>query len=544
MTNPGPSTTAPTHPEAAEQQQLFDLLGLVDDLIETVQKERRSLVRAMDLVLPRVVAQTGALGAFVRTFGEDLHLRRFVYPKGLDHPAIEAFTTKNEADPELGGAFPDGDVVLVAQGLDVAGEWFGSAGLLVRKDEATEARTRFLAAALRVVCEQLDNYLYSVRAAREKHRVVTALAHALQNRVLSAGLHEAVRILADNVSLEKLAIVLRSDQAESATVHVQVFEGETRVVDTMSGTIAEAEGAAIEAEGRAYLRDENRALLARFGFDGAQEEVLIHGVTETTLVGKVVVSAKSGDFNTYDRDLLAGFGDFICQRVVDFNKEYRTLARSFRPADVDRMLRTSDYVERYLRPREKNVVMLYVDVAGFTRVCEQILVDPNKIGMLVDLWGEKAVELLWEHGGVFDKMVGDCVIGLFGPPFYERSAGELIASALDAAIAIRAMTNALPEVPELAVLRAEGLAVSTGVNYAPLFVGTFGPNENFTGFSAGMNNTARLQAQAGRNEILLMDEIAALLPPDHPFTLGELRSARVKNVANPLTFRAVERAPR
>ncbi|MEO7328216.1 MAG: adenylate/guanylate cyclase domain-containing protein [Minicystis sp.] len=539
-----PTGPTPSAPDVAEQQQLFDLLGLVDDLLETVLRERRSLVRAMELVLPRVIAQTGALGAFVRTYGEDLILHRFVWPKDLEHRAIESFCVANQAEPELGGAFSDDDVVLVAQGLDVAGEWFGSAGLLVRKEEATEARTRFLGAALRVVCEQLDNYLYSVKAAREKHRVVTALAHALQNRVLSAGLHEAVRILAENVSLEKLAIVLRSDQSPSATVHVQVFEGSTRIVDTMSGAIPAAETAAIEADGRAYLGDESRALLARYGFDGAQEEVLIHGITETTLVGKVVVSSRSGDFNTYDRDLLAGFGDFICQRVVDFNKEYRNLARSFRPVDVDRMLRTSDYVERYLRPREQNVVMLYVDVAGFTRVCEQILVDPNKIGMLVDLWGEKAVEILWEHGGVFDKMVGDCIIGLFGPPFYERSAPALIQSALEAALAIRAMTNALPEVPELSMLRAEGLAVSTGVNYAPLFVGTFGPNENFTGFSAGMNNTARLQAQAGRNEILLMDDAAALLPEGHPYALGELQSARVKNVANPLTFRAVERLPR
>lgn len=529
---------------AEEQAQLFELLGLVDDLIETVQRERRSLVRAMDLVLPQVLAHTGAVLAFVRTFGEDLSMRRFVWPKAQSHPAIDAFTRENEANHEHAGDFEAGEWVLIGQSLDVAGEWFGSAGLLVPASEAGEARRRYLEAALRVVCEQLDNYLYSVRAAREKHRVVTALAHALQNRVLSSGLHDAVKILADNVALEKLAIVLRSDQAESATVHVQVFEGRARVVDTMSGAIGAEEGAAIEAEGRAYLRDQSRDLLARFGFDGAQEEVLIHGVTETTLVGKVAVSSKSGDFNTYDRDLLAGFGDFICQRVVDFNKEYRNLARSFRPADVDRMLRTSDYVERYLRPREKNVVMLYVDVSGFTRVCEQILVDPNKIGMLVDRWGEKAVELVWEHGGVFDKMVGDCIIGLFGPPFYERSAGELLVSALDAAIAIRAMTNALPEMPELAALREEGLAVSTGVNYAPLFVGTFGPNENFTGFSAGMNNTARLQAQAGRNEILLMDDAAEKLPEGHPFTLGAQRSARVKNVANPLLFRAVERIPR
>ena len=29
---------------------------------------------------------------------------------------------------------------------------------------------------------------------------------------------------------------------------------------------------------------------------------------------------------------------------------------------------------------------------------------------------ERVVELVWEHGGVFDKMVGDCAIAFFGPP--------------------------------------------------------------------------------------------------------------------------------
>ncbi len=530
--------------EVTEQHQLFTLLELVDDLVETVLQERRSLVRAMELMLPRIAEQAGAEGAFVMTFGEDLKMHTFTHPSSLhhNHPSIAAFLLANGANHEHGGVFPDHDHVLVAQGLDVAGEWFGSAGFLLDATRASEERTSYLKAALHVVCEQLDNYLYSIRAAREKHRVVTALGHALQNRVLSAGLYDAVQILCENVNVEKLLIVLRADQHEAATVHVQSFERGKRTVDTMGGGSTPSDLDALEREARAYLKDENRALLGRLGFEGAQEEVLIHGVTETTLVGKIVVLSATGDFNTYDRDLLTGFGDFICQRVVDFSKEYRVLARSFRPDDVDRMLRTSDYEERYLQPREKEVAMLYVDVSGFTRVCEQILIDPKRIGKLVDVWGARAVELLWKHGGVFDKMVGDCVIGLFGPPFYERTASELLASAIEAAVDIRAMTNALPELEGFEALRVEGLAVSTGVNYAPLFVGTFGPNDNFTGFSAGMNNTARLQAQATRDEILVMDDAVARLAPGHAFTFGELRSAKVKNVANPLAFRAMDRA--
>jgi class 3 adenylate cyclase len=71
-------------------------------------------------------------------------------------------------------------------------------------------------------------------------------------------------------------------------------------------------------------------------------------------------------------------------------------------------------------------------------------------------------------------------------------------------------------------------------------VGTFGPNENFTGFSSGMNNTARLQGCATKGEILVMAEAIARLPKGNKFTFGDERTAQVKNVADPLRFRLLQ----
>jgi class 3 adenylate cyclase len=57
-----------------------------------------------------------------------------------------------------------------------------------------------------------------------------------------------------------------------------------------------------------------------------------------------------------------------------------------------------------------------------------------------------------------------------------------------------------------------------------------------------MNNTARLQGCATRDEILVMDDALAALPEGHPFSFGEPRSMAVKNVAEPLRFRALQPA--
>jgi class 3 adenylate cyclase len=257
-------------------------------------------------------------------------------------------------------------------------------------------------------------------------------------------------------------------------------------------------------------------------------------------VGKVVVTSKSPTFNTYDRELLSAFAGFIRQRVVDFNKEWRALALAFRPDDVGRLLQNDDYEKRFLAPREEVVGIVYIDISGFTKVSETILKTPAAVAHLVEEWSRDAVDIVWQHGGVFDKMVGDCVIALFGPPFYEEKPGQRLLRAIQCGIDVRAMTNEIPKRVGFEMLRETGLAVSTGVHLAPLFVGQFGPNSNFTGFSSGMNNTARLQGCAARNEILVMEEAVAALPEGHPFAFGDTRSMPVKNVAEPLRFRALK----
>ena len=74
-----------------------------------------------------------------------------------------------------------------------------------------------------------------------------------------------------------------------------------------------------------------------------------------------------------------------------------------------------------------------------------MLRSPAAVAELVEIWSRETVNLVWKHGGVFDKMVGDCVIGLFGPPFYDVAPAERLAAALRCAVEIRAMTRDLPK---------------------------------------------------------------------------------------------------
>lgn len=517
---------------------LFELRNAVDEIIEEGLVQHWSVSEVLGALLPKVTAALAVKGAFVETYGEDLALHVFSWGGGGSKPLsipgkADVFARTSEDRRETVRTV-DGGALVVAQHLDVAGAWFGRAGLVADADADAER----LAAGLDAVCEVLDNYLFAIRAAREKHTVMMQLGDALRHRVLGEGVRQAVAVLARAIPMERMVIVYMAEENAAKTLHVQQYEGAELRVDTLASK-GETHGPVREM-GRRYLLGQGTELLDHLGVKNAQEEVLINGITKSVVVGKVVVTSKTPRFNTYDRELLSAFAGYIRQRVVDFSKEWRALALAFRPDDVARLLQADDYEQKYLSPREENVGVLYIDISGFTKVSETVLKTPARVAQLVEEWSRDAVDIVWQHGGVFDKMVGDCVIALFGPPFYDDAPGERLARAIQCAIDVRAMTNKLPQRVAFEVLREGGLAVSTGVNLAPLFVGQFGPNANFTGFSSGMNNTARLQGCAARDEILVMEEAIGQLAQGHGFTFGEPRSAPVKNVAEPLRFRALK----
>ena len=217
-------------------------------------------------------------------------------------------------------------------------------------------------------------------------------------------------------------------------------------------------------------------------------------------------------------------------------KCWMLLSLNFPKRAVRRMLRSHDYRERWLSPREAEAAVMFCDISGFTRVSEQLLRKPTRIGEMIDTWSAEVVRMIWASGGVFDKMGGDCVIGLWGPPFFEMSAQEACRASASVARRIQDYTRSLNDSEDFPELHgAEPIGVAIGLNYCQLCIGHFGPNDDYTGFSSGMNNTARLQGLAEREEILCMDTFVDHYDAANAF--GPEDRAQVKNVAAPIRFR-------
>lgn len=521
--------------ELEARQRLNDA---TDEALELAQRDRLPLDQAIRSLLPLLVTHTGARHAWVRTFDEDLELRDFTYGGSpgsfpLDGDAIVEVTDEGR---RLGREA--GDYYVMAQPLDVAGELFGAAALAFERRTFDPTRAGLLASLLDTWCEELDNYLAAIALMRRKHRITTQLSDALKAPIIDDGIQAAIEVLRENVAFDDLLLVFRhhEDPGGASLHYIIIQDGETTHDSRHSDMEVED---FLRDEAPSLVSGQSRALLERFGLERGREEVLISGVREQQVVGRLVVTSAHGDFNTHDRDILERFADYLRQRVVDFTREWKQLSRTFPPDTVRRLLTYEDYTERFLAPRVVDAAILFADISGFTRISEQVLEDPARIGEFIDRWSERVVGLVWETGGVFDKMVGDCIIAFWGPPFDDLDAVEACRRAAAAARLIRDYTSTLNSgalLPEL-----EGIdppvGVAIGLNYAPVCVGTFGPDADYTGFSSGMNNTARLQGVATRDEILCMESFVEAY--DIPEAFSELREAQVKNVAEPLRFRAL-----
>ncbi|MBX7193166.1 MAG: adenylate/guanylate cyclase domain-containing protein [Sandaracinaceae bacterium] len=511
----------------------------VDGLAEIALRDRLPLDHALRTLMPALARATAGRLVFVRTYDETLSLHDYVHAE--DEDASLPFDAESIVH-DVGASEDDyvhrmvGPSTLVAQRIDVAGEHFGTAAVLVPETLDRHAIDR-VAQLLDTWCEEIDNHLAAIADARKKAILTREISDALKDPVLDRGIDQAIGVLRENVPFEVLLLVFRhEDEGLGDTLRFKLI----RAPHAEGGEVAVDHAADDEVlKARAYriMDGDDTDLRELLGVQRYREELLITGARSTKVVGRLLVASRRGEFNTFDRDLLERFADSLRQRIVDFNREWKNLKTTFSRPVVDKLLAVEGYQRKLLTPREKMCAVMFADISGFTRLSEQILVRPEKIGRFIDLWSEQAVDAVWDTGGVFDKMVGDCVIAIWGPPFFDVSPKDACLAATEAAMRVREHTRALvghSDFPELAQM--PGLDVAIGLHFCPLFVGTFGPDQDYTGFSAGMNNTARLQGQAKGGEILCMDAFVDVLGLSDRF--GEERQAAVKNVAEPLRFRA------
>jgi class 3 adenylate cyclase len=521
------SYTLPAEPALEELRSLRQLHRALDELLEESLKQRESLDQTFHRCFPRILELTGARAIALTTRNEELAEQTWSEgPWGARHPS--------QLLEEASGVRRLEEGTLVTQPLDVVGTRVGSIGMLFPEDPTGTLASAQIVRILETLAELLDTVLCLVHTAAEKHQLIIQCNQHLSNPVFEVGMDQAVLALAQRVRLPGFLLLYR-DAVRPQVLHYRTWRHGHLEYESTERPGPHLERL-IQKHGPELLNRADGSLRQLFGQARGRtsEVVLISGASSVEHLGKIVLWSDEG-FSSYTMEIVRLLASGLSQRLLDYNRERIHLSQFFRSSTIDELLRDPAYAN-HLRPQDQEVGILFADINSFTRICEQGFDSPKSIGRFVDEWSARVVDSIWECGGVFDKMVGDCVIGLFGPPFFETSRVQRAEAVMRAALDIQQYTASLSardEVMELCKrVQMPGLGVAIGVNLAHVNCGLFGPNRQYTAFSTGMNQAARLQALGGFRETLLMESAReALSESKEPWA-----QTPVKNVGQPLRY--------
>jgi adenylate cyclase len=229
-------------------------------------------------------------------------------------------------------------------------------------------------------------------------------------------------------------------------------------------------------------------------------------------------TVKTGDELEALGSSLEGMADALSAGEVELLKraEVQTNLSRFLPeAIAAKIARGEGHVD--LGGSRREVTVLFADVCAFTRFSERA--PPEVVvAFLNELFG-LASEVVFRHGGIVDKFLGDSLMALFGATDEESTASgpSHAARALACAEDIhRFVESSAPGWRERFDIEVR---MAIGVNTGPAVVGNLGSKKRmeFTAIGDTINVAARLEALARPGQTLLTDAVVAAAPTGFDF---------------------------
>ncbi|MCB9762771.1 MAG: adenylate/guanylate cyclase domain-containing protein [Alphaproteobacteria bacterium] len=203
---------------------------------------------------------------------------------------------------------------------------------------------------------------------------------------------------------------------------------------------------------------------------------------------------------------------------------------------VEEILRDPE-MELHLGGTRAQATVLFADIVGFTPRCErqapeQVLADLNLYFTHVD-------DVIFAHGGVIDRRMGDGVMVVFLP----REGETAEAAGLRAVRCGLAMLGAVPAINRaLAAHESSPMAIRVGVATGPLVRGNMGSPKRmeYTVIGEIVNLASRLEGLARPGHLLLpAAQLRATVSPD--MRVVDQRVVEVKGTSGPVEV--IELAP-
>lgn len=217
----------------------------------------------------------------------------------------------------------------------------------------------------------------------------------------------------------------------------------------------------------------------------------------------------------------------IFEDITEDKRVRATMARYMTAEVAEQVLAQGESV---LGGRSQNATILFSDIKGFTTISESLGAQET-VSMLNEYFSEM-VEVVFEHGGILDKYIGDAIMAVFGAPFPSANDAD---NAVRVAIRMQQVLGGMN-----AQRRLQGkpeLEVRIGVNSGDVVAGNIGSARrmDYTVIGDGVNIAARLESankQFG-TKVLVSGATRELLHGD--YRVRELDLIRVQGKFEPIT---------
>lgn len=507
----------------------------LDELIEGLQLHHANLETALKKIYLFLNEKLKVETLYIETQDESLNFRVFCYGRGDGEIKRK---TPQLLKIDRPGTFTTNGLFWAVQPIKMSETNIGSIGLAFGSDAIPYKEITL--EILNTVSELLDNYFFSIYTSRLKHSLIMGIQSALKNHSIVDSIDGAVYVLKKEIPFKKM-ILLYSDHelTGNSRINYLIYEDYSRVYDSSETRHAGLDEFVKDTDG--CLSAHTDELKKVLGDNDLMVSYLLDGLIEEDLIGKVIFVPEEGvTFSVFCREIIQVFTETLRQRLVDFNRERNNLRKFFPDQVIEKLITQPHYEKLHLQPRKADIGIIFADISGFTKMSEQILISPERITKFIDTWSNEVVTRVFPLGACLDKLVGDCIILLFGPPFYADTPQQIASNVIKAAEIIVEVTSKIFQMPEYEDIRKhpdfDKFGMAIGTNYCPAVVGLIGPNDDLTAFSSGMNITARLQGLAKAGEIFVTERLHDLLKPMNEWRLEGPESMPVKNVAKPLVY--------
>jgi adenylate cyclase len=259
--------------------------------------------------------------------------------------------------------------------------------------------------------------------------------------------------------------------------------------------------------------------------------ILVEG--EVRGVIALATRERSGGFAATDLEILLAIAAqaglaienaLLTRRLAADAMARERLARFLSPAIVQ--LATNGRLDLRESGELQEASILFADIRGFTAMAERM--PPKEVVSMLNEHFENMVEIVFDHGGVLDKFVGDSLMALWGAPVPQK---DHAAQALRAGLAMTARVRAMNEAGS--PMGRPRYEIGVGVNTGPVVFGAIGASRRLelTAVGDAVNTASRLCTLATPGSVITSGE--TLLATGNGFEVEALPPARLKGKSQP-----------